>query len=67
MTWTIFFILVALLWLIATFVLSGPDLSRYDSFVGEHFDDHPDDASATKELLSTIGEVRKTVIKSYRF
>jgi len=64
MTWTIFFILVALLWLIATFVLSGPDLSRYDSFVGEHFDDHPDDASATKELLSTIGEVRKTVIKS---
>ena len=68
MTLTILIALAVLWWLIASFVLSGPDLSRYDSFVGEQFDDHPDDAKANAELLSMIKEVRDkaTTTKSLR-
>ena len=62
MTWAIFFTLLLILWLIATFILSGPDLSRYDSFVGEQFDDHPDDVNATNEFLDVVKGVRKNAI-----
>ena len=64
MTWTILITLALLCWLIATFVLSGPDLSRYDSHVGEYFDDHPDDEAATAEFLQVIKNVRRDAVKS---
>ena len=51
-------------WLIATFVLSGPDLSRYDFHVGDLFDDHPEDSEATNEFLKVIQQVRQSAGKS---
>ncbi len=64
MTWTILITLALLLWLIATLVLSGPDLSRYDSHVGDYFDDHPEDLPATEECLEVIKGVRRDAVKS---
>ena len=68
MTLTILIALAVLWWLIASFILSGPNLSRYDSIVGEQFEDHPDDAEANAELLAMIKEVRTnaTQTKSLR-
>jgi len=64
MTWTILLTLALLWWLIATFVLSGPDLSRYDTHIGEHFDDHPEDSAATSEFLGVIRDVRRDAAKT---
>lgn len=64
MTWTILITLALLLWLIATLILSGPDLSRYDSHVGDYFDDHPEDQLATEEFLEVIKGVRQDAVKS---
>jgi len=64
MTWMILITLIVLFWLIATFVLSGADHSQYDSPVGEHFDDHPDDMAATSKIVETIKEVRRNAIKT---
>ena len=59
MTWTILIILALLWWLIARLILSGPDLSRYDSHVGEIFDEHPEDTISTAEFLKVISAVRR--------
>jgi len=59
MTWTILITLALLWWLIATFILAGPDLSRYDSHVGEIFDDHPEDTAATSDFLKILAKVRQ--------
>lgn len=64
MTMTILITLALLWWLIAMFLLCGPDLSRYDSRVGEYFDDHPDDTAATNEFLTVIRGVRHDARKS---
>lgn len=61
MTWIIFFALALLYWLIATFVLSGPDLSQYDEDVGERFASHRDDSAANDSTLKTITDVRQLV------
>lgn len=67
MTWTIFITLALLWWLIARFVLSGPDLSRYDSYVGEMFDDHPDDITSTDLFLEVLKGVRRDSQKTKSF
>jgi monoterpene epsilon-lactone hydrolase len=59
MTWTIMITLALLWWLIARFILSGPDLSRYDSHVGEIFEEHPEDVTSTEEFLKVIRGVRR--------
>ncbi|MFT4636287.1 MAG: monoterpene epsilon-lactone hydrolase [Arenicella sp.] len=64
MTWTIFITLALLWWLIATFILAGPDLSRYDSHVGETFDAHPEDAASTEKFLQIIKGVRNDTQKT---
>ena len=56
--------LVILWWLIATFVLSGPDLSRFDTPVGEHFDKHADDEKYTEKFLQIVHGVRATTSAS---
>ncbi len=67
MTWTILIALAVLWWLIATFVLSGTDLSRYDSFVGEQFDDHPEDVESTAEFLAKVKTLRIDAAKTKSF
>ncbi len=64
MTWTIFITLALLWWLIATYIFSGPDLSRYDSHVGQFFDDHPEDKAATDQFLQVLKNVRRDAKKS---
>jgi monoterpene epsilon-lactone hydrolase len=59
MTWTILITLALIWWLIATFILSGPDLSRYDSHVGEMFDEHPQDLASTEQFLEMLRGVRR--------
>lgn len=64
MSWIVFFTLVLLWWLIARFILSGPDLSRYDSHIGEVFDEHPDDVAATNQFLQVLSNIRKQAGKT---
>jgi len=64
MTWFIILTLIAIWWIIAATILSGPDLRQFDADIGEHFDDHPDDSEATQRLLDDIKVVRKDVVSS---
>jgi acetyl esterase/lipase len=64
MIFTALVTIVLLWWLIASFILAGPDLSRYDSHVGEYFDDHPDDVGATEQFLNVIKTVRRDARKT---
>ena len=59
MTWLTFFLILLALWAFAKFYLSGPDLGHFDTEVGEHFKDHPDDKAATQQFLEEIAEIRK--------
>jgi len=61
MTWIIIITLAALYWLIATFVLSGPNLSKYDTDTGQHFSAHLDDAESNALITGEIRELRETV------
>ena len=54
-------ITIVVLYLLARFVLSGPDLSMYDSPTGQWFDEHPDDKDATKETIELLKQVRRTI------
>lgn len=54
-------ITVIVLYLLARFILSGPDLSMYDSPTGEWFDEHPEDKEATKETIELLKQVRRTI------
>lgn len=61
---SIIFSLIVLWWLIATLVLSGPDLRRFDTPIGEHYDAHPDDAEHTQRFLKLVHGVKRNVLKS---
>ncbi|MFT5574475.1 MAG: monoterpene epsilon-lactone hydrolase [Cryomorphaceae bacterium] len=64
--------LIALFWitlfwtlggyLISKFVLSGPDLSGYDTPVGENFEQHADDSAADAQFMSSIASLRKATL-----
>ena len=62
MSWIIVLSLIAIWWIIAICVLSGPDLRQFDHPIGEHFDDHPDDREATDRLFQIIRELRKNIV-----
>lgn len=64
MSWFIIITLIAIWWIIAATVLSGQDLRQFDTEVGEHFDDHPEDAEATQRLLNSLKAVRKEAVAS---
>jgi acetyl esterase/lipase len=62
MSWFVILSIIAVLWVVAICVLSGPDLRQFDQPIGEHFDNHPDDAEVTNRLLAVIGDLRKNII-----
>lgn len=61
MLWITLLILISM-WLIALFLFSGPDMSRYDTAVGENFPNHPDDAQADQRFLKVTTALRAQVI-----
>ena len=61
MLWITLIIVVSLC-LIALFIFSGPNMSRYDSPIGEHFPDHPEDDAATARFLKITSALRAEVI-----
>ena len=61
MLWITLIVLI-LLCLIALFVFAGPNLSAYDTAVGEHFAKHPDDAQADERFLKIVAKVRAEVV-----
>lgn len=64
MTLIILISLIIVCWLIAALVFSGPDLSRFDTPVGERFESHPDDIEHTNNALALFKKVRQDVKKS---
>ena len=64
----ILFTLIVLLWLVALFCLSGPDLSSFDSTLEDVanniFDSHQEDSEHNKKILTKLAEVRQQVIAS---
>jgi len=69
MTWiAIAITLVALYWLIASYLLSGENLSQFDSSI-EHaatdlFDSHPEDAEMDKKIIGKLRDTQQQVIAS---
>ena len=63
MLWITLVVLV-LMCLIALFVFSGPDMSRYDTPVGENFPNHADDADADERLLKVARALRAEIIRN---
>ena len=59
MFWFILFLLALFLWVFATTKLAGPDLSQYDSEVGENFAAHENDQEYTQTFLQSVKEVEK--------
>ena len=59
MIWFILFLLVLFLWIFAATKLAGPDLSQYDSAVGENFAAHENDQPVTRTFLQSVKEVEK--------
>ena len=64
MTWIVVLIsIIALYWLVATFVLAGKDLTRFDSNIEDAadviFSDHPDDFHLNKKALEELAEAHK--------
>ena len=57
-------ITLIVLYLIAVYHLSGPDLSIYDRPAWEEFDDHSEDQEATNRFLAVLKNVRKSVKRS---
>ena len=55
-------ILLIVLYLIASLYLTGPDLTIYDSPTGQWFDNHEDDAAATKRFLTKLSGIRKQIV-----
>jgi len=59
----ILFTLIVLLWLVASFYLSGPDLSNFDSSLedvaDDIFDSHQDDVEHGKKIITKLAEVRQ--------
>jgi len=64
MSWIILIVIIAIWWAIAATILSGQDLRQFDIEVGDHFENHPEDAEATERLMQQIGEVRKEAVAS---
>lgn len=68
MTFIIFFSLIALLWLIAAFIFSGPDLSGFDSSLEDVadnvFDAHAEDAEHNKKILSRLAQARQNTLQT---
>lgn len=67
MLWIVLLItLLALFWLVATFVLSGEDLSRFDSSIEEAadtiFNAHPDDPEVSQKIIHQLSETHKKAI-----
>ena len=59
MFWFILFLLALFLWVFATTKLAGPDLSQYDSEVGENFAAHENDQEYTQTFLQSVKEVER--------
>ena len=55
-------IIVVLLCLIALLVFAGPDMSDYDTPIGERFPEHPDDEAANQVFLTIIRVLRARII-----
>lgn len=64
MIWTIIFVALLILWTIAALVLEAPDMSKYDSPVGQRFDAHEDDAAADSRFIQSIQNTRSNAKKS---
>lgn len=60
MFWFILILYVLFLWVFAATKLAGPDLSQYDSEVGEKFAAHANDQEFTKAFLLSVKDVEKS-------
>ena len=64
----ILFSLVVLLWLIATYFLTGEDLSKFDksleSSANDIFDSHSEDQENNQKMILRLGEARQQAIKT---
>ena len=62
----ILFTLIVLLWLVALFFLSGPDLSSFDGSLedvaNDVFDSHQEDPEHNKKILAKLAETRQQAI-----
>ncbi|RBP49369.1 alpha/beta hydrolase [Arenicella xantha] len=59
MSWLLFFAVIAIICLVALYILSGQDLRQFDSQIDDIFDAHPDDSAALKRLIPILQTVRK--------
>lgn len=62
MSWFLIVLIIAVLWIVAVTLLSGPDLRQFDVDVGEHFEAHAEDTEATQRLLDQLQTVRKEAV-----
>ena len=58
MFWFFLISIILLFWLFARFVLAGPNLSAYDTPIGEQFSEHSDDDAANQRFIGTLKKVR---------
>ena len=64
MFWFVLIVFLLFLWTFALLSLDGPNMSEFDTPVGQIFEAHPDDPAADERIMSVLGSTRAAANKT---